>query len=277
MQQFLLFQVGGSWQRIYQCQYALLKYLSVYNLKAPGDTGVIVYTELPSEFDAYTSFFPGFHMETAPITSKASLLKDVLKKQEGSFLYCDTDVYPIKPLQSVFQSITKGKAFLLLKQMQKESTLVKHLLSEYDKKWRNKRPIPQKDIELQPAVIGVNSIHLPLLERADTLTQTPASSTSFEQVEGIAFQQAFENEKGNATWSSFASYQSSAAFKELLPAFFQRNAEESIPNLVKLIHHLDAQQIQLEEEQYKQQAFYKKWLDKLTGKGWSIERYKKKF
>jgi hypothetical protein len=276
MQQFLLFQVGGNWQRIYQCQYALLKYLSIYNLKPPTDTGVILYTEQPAAFEAYTSFFPSFQMVAAPLTSKAGLIKETLQKHGGSILYCDTDVYPIKPLISVFQSITIGKAYILFREKHKEATLVKSLLDEYDKKIRGKGR-EQNEIVLQPAVIGVDEKHLPLIEKADTLTKTPAPASSVEQAESQAFQQAFENEKGNTSWSSFASYQASTAFKELLPAFFQRNAEESIPNLMKLIHHLDAQQIQQEEEQYKQQAFYKRWLDKFTGKGWSIERYKKKF
>jgi hypothetical protein len=275
MQHYLLFQVGSNWQQIYQCQYALLKYLTIYNLKPPADTGILLYTENPSEFDAYTSFFPSFKMQQASILPKTTLLQQALEEHNGNILYCDTDVYPTKPLTNIFQSIEKGKAFLLLQQWRKASTLVKTLLDEYEKKIRGGKNKTTKETPLQPAVIGVNHIHLPLLQKATALIHTPPSDTSFHQVESWAIQEAFE--KGNASWTSFASYQSSAAFKELLPVFFQRNAEESIPNLVKFVHHLDAEQIQQEEERYQQQAFYKKWLDKFTGKGWSIERYKKKF
>jgi hypothetical protein len=35
-------------------------------------------------------------------------------------------------------------------------------------------------------------------------------------------------------------------------------------------------QIEMEHRRYLQQPFYKKWLDKLKGKGWSLEKYKKK-
>lgn len=274
MQHFLLFQVGDNRQRIYQCQYALLQYLAIYNLKPPADTGVVLYTTRPSEFDAYTSFFPSFTMRQAPETPKAALLQQTLQEHNGNIIYCDTDVYPIKPLATVFQTIEKGKAYLLLKQWNKENTLVKTLLSEYEKKIRGRKAHAPKEVATLPAVIGVNHIHVPQLQKATALIHTPTTDATFEQVESKAFQEAFE--KGNTSWTSFATYQSSAAFKELLPVFFQRNAEESIPNLVKLVHHLDAQQIQQEEEQYQHQAFYKKWLDKFTGKGW-IERYKKKF
>jgi hypothetical protein len=275
MQQYLLFQAGSQWQRIYQCQYALLKYLSIYNLKPPADTGILLYTEKPSEFDAYTSFFPSFTMHQAPLVPKATLLQQALEQNQGTILYCDSDVYPTKPLTHLFHSIEKGKALLLLKQCRKEATIVKTLREEYDKRIRGRKGSAPQEAPLQPAVIGVNQSHLPLLQKVANRIHTPPGDTSSEQIESRAFQEAFE--KGNATWSSFATYQSSAAFKELLSVFFQRNAEESIPNLVKLVHHLDAQQIQQEEEQYQQQAFYKKWLDKFTGKGWSIERYKKKF
>lgn len=274
MQHYLLFQVGGDRQRIYQCQYALLKYLAIYNLKPPADTGILLYTDHPSEFDVYTSFFPAFTMHQTPVAPKATLLQQALKEHNGNILYCDTDVYPTKPLTHLFQTIEKGKAFLLLKQWQKETTLVKTLLDEYEKKIRGRKSHPIKEVALYPAVIGVNHTHLPLLEKTTSLIHTTTTDSSFDQVESLAFQEAFE--KGNASWTSFATYQSSAAFKELLPVFFHRNAEESIPNLVKLVHHLDAQQIQQEEVQYQQQAFYKKWLHKFTGKGW-IERYKKKF
>ena len=277
MQHFLLFQVGDNQQRIYQCQYALLQYLAIYNLKPPADTGILLYTAYPAEFDAYTSFFPSFTMSQAPIAPKAAILQQALQEHNGNILYCDTDVYPIKPLTPVFQTIEKGKAYLLLKQWQKETTLVKTLLEEYEKKIRKRKSQAPKETALQPAVIGVNHIHIPQLQKATSLIHTPTTDVSFEQIESWALQEAFDTAKSNASWSSFATYQSSAAFKELLPVFFQRNAEESIPNLVKLVHHLNAQQIQQEEEQYQQQAFYKKWLDKFTGKGWSTERYKKKF
>ena len=275
MQHYLLFQVGGNQQRIYQCQYALLQYLAIYNLKPPADTGILLYTDNPSEFDAYTSFFPTFTMHQMPVAPKATLLQQALQEHNGNILYCDSDVYPTKPLTQIFQTIEKGKAFLLLKQGQKETTLVKTLLDEYEKKIRGRKNQTTKEVALYPAVIGVNPIHLPQLQKITSLIHTPTTDTSFDQVESQAFQEAFE--KGNTSWTSFATYQSSAAFKELLPVFFQRNAEESIPNLVKLVHYLNAQQIQQEEEQYQQQAFYKKWLDKFKGRGWSIERYKKKF
>jgi hypothetical protein len=275
MHHYLLFQTGGNWQRIYECQYALLQYLAIYNLKPPTDTGILLYTEQPSEFDAYTSFFPSFLMRQAPLSPKALLLEQALKEHQGNILYSDTDVYPIKALTNIFQSIEKGKAFLLLKHWRKETTLVKTLLDEYEKKIRGRKSQTSKEVLLLPAVIGVNNSHLPLLQKAATLIHTPATDTSFEQVESWALQETLE--KGNTSWTSFATHQTSAAFKELLPVFFQRNAEESIPNLVKLVHHLDARQIQQEEERYQQQTFYKKWLDKFTGKGWSIERYKKRF
>ncbi|ANE52619.1 hypothetical protein [Flavisolibacter tropicus] len=275
MQHYLLFQVGNSRQRIYQCQYALLQYLAIYNLKPPSDIGILLYTESPSEFEAYTSFFPAFLMHQTPITPRATILQQALQEHPGNILYCDTDVYPIKSLTSLFHTIEKGKPFLLLKQWQKEPSLVKTLLDEYEKKIRGRKTLAEKETLFQLAVVGVNLGHKPLLEKAASLIHTPVTDTSFEQVESWAFQEAFE--KGNTSWSSFATYQTSTAFKELLPVFFQRNAEESIPNLVKLVHHLDAQQIQEEEERYHQQAFYKKWMDKFTGKGWSIERYKKRF
>ena len=66
-------------------------------------------------------------------------------------------------------------------------------------------------------------------------------------------------------------------FSELLSVFFQKNQEESVPNLVKLIHHIDPAQIRQDKWDYEQKPFYLKWLDRIRGKSWSVRQYEKKF
>lgn len=66
-------------------------------------------------------------------------------------------------------------------------------------------------------------------------------------------------------------------FGQLLFAFFKKNEEESIPNLIKLARHLDIDAIQKDKKEYDALPFYKKWLQTLSGKKWSIKKYEKKF
>ena len=71
----------------------------------------------------------------------------------------------------------------------------------------------------------------------------------------------------------FKDFKDLPEFKELLQLFFSKNEEESIPNLVKLIHHLDVETIQKDKVRYARLPFYKKWMNQLLGKEWSIKKY----
>jgi hypothetical protein len=66
-------------------------------------------------------------------------------------------------------------------------------------------------------------------------------------------------------------------FTELLNIFFKINEEESIPNLIKLINHVDVENIKNQKNLYQQLPVYKKLLNALTGKRWSIKNYQNKF
>jgi hypothetical protein len=65
-------------------------------------------------------------------------------------------------------------------------------------------------------------------------------------------------------------------FKKLLQLFFSKNEEESIPNLVKAVHHLDAEQIRKQKESYNEQPLFRRILNRFTGKGWSLKKYENK-
>jgi hypothetical protein len=65
-------------------------------------------------------------------------------------------------------------------------------------------------------------------------------------------------------------------FRILLRNFFGRYQEESVPNQIKLIHHIDAKKIEEQKKQFEQLPLASRWLKKLMGKGWSIANYQRK-
>ena len=65
-------------------------------------------------------------------------------------------------------------------------------------------------------------------------------------------------------------------FRKLLNTFFKNNEEESIPNMVKGAHAIDAAAIQQQKEAYEALPLHKKWLATLTGKRWRIDTNIKK-
>ncbi len=112
MQNFILYQATESIGQINECRYALIKYLSLYNLKPPQNTSVIVYTDRPALFEAFTSFFVHFKMKESVGKSKYETLDNAISEFEGNVLLCDTNTYPITPLEDLFKELENGKIYL---------------------------------------------------------------------------------------------------------------------------------------------------------------------
>jgi hypothetical protein len=62
----------------------------------------------------------------------------------------------------------------------------------------------------------------------------------------------------------------------LLKDFFGRYQEESVPNQVKLIHNVDAKEIEIQKKNFDDLPVTSKWLRKIMGKGWNIHNYRVK-
>lgn len=73
--------------------------------------------------------------------------------------------------------------------------------------------------------------------------------------------------------SSIEYYKNLKEFKILLKDFFGRYQEESVPNQVKLIHNIDAKEIEKQKSSFEKLPLTLKWFRKLVGKGWDISNY----
>ena len=72
---------------------------------------------------------------------------------------------------------------------------------------------------------------------------------------------------------SVESYKHLPEFRLLLKDFLQRYQEESVPNQVKLIHNVDAKEIEKQKKEFERLPLASKWFRKLIGKGWNISKY----
>lgn len=72
---------------------------------------------------------------------------------------------------------------------------------------------------------------------------------------------------------SIECYQDLKEFKILLRDFFGRYQEESVPNQVKLIHNVDAKEIEKQKKKFNDLPVTSKWFRRITGKGWNISNY----
>lgn len=77
-----------------------------------------------------------------------------------------------------------------------------------------------------------------------------------------------ENSEG-----TIAVYENFPEFYSLLRQFFKKNYEESIPNLVKRAHAIDAKQIEAEKKKFLELPRLSRWIKTITGRGWSINNH----
>lgn len=275
MQNFILYHAVGN--GVNQCRYALLKYLSVYNLKPPTDIGVVIFTDSPATFDVFAPYFQRFELRENFDTDILKNYQQLLKSYTGNFLFMDTGSYPIKPLESVFYAISNGTIY----SMPVEKVQVQSWLKQVQEKpvaFKGSRTQFSENLRYWKAdVLGLMNHHVHIVDDAIDLSKVLEQAGAQKESGSLALSYMLQDQTVASLADSLVTYTNLAEIQELLDIFFTKNQEESIPNLVKLVQHIDAVKIRLHKVQYERQPFYKKWIDRLRGNSWSIRQYEKKF
>jgi hypothetical protein len=275
MQNFISYHATGS--GVNECRYALLKYLSVYNLKPPADIGVVIFTDTPGVFDLFAPYFQRFEIRE---TFDSDILKNyqqLLKSYSGNFLFLDTGSYPVKPLESVFYAISNGTIYSIPVEKPQIQSWLKQV-QEKPVAFRGTRTQFSENLRYWKAeVLGLMNHHVHIVDDAIELSPVLEQSGAQKEASSLALSYMLQDQTVASLADSLVNYNNLVEIRELLDIFFTKNQEESIPNLVKLVQHIDAVKIRSHKVQYERQPFYKKWMDKLRGNSWSIRQYEKKF
>lgn len=222
---------------INECAYSLLKYLDVYNLKPPADHRVIIYTDQPALLESYGPFLNGFELREIVTTEKdTNGLLVMIKK------FCKEQTGNILYLGTATYPVKDLS--MLFSNMERGTVYGSHY------------PTPK----LNKAIHGVI--------KKDVITVLGFSSATRSSIDDLRLSEDLKSVKG-----TIEEYADLSEFRILLKEFFTRNQEESIPNLVKLIHHINARQIQEQKQQYQQLPVHVRFLRKILGRGWHISQY----
>ncbi|HET7897297.1 MAG TPA: hypothetical protein VFL47_06500, partial [Flavisolibacter sp.] len=126
-------------------------------------------------------------------------------------------------------------------------------------------------------VVGLNSRQKDVLEDVLALTDVVYAKFQKHIAEQFAFSYCLQK-AGTIHFAEdkIAHYWNLKEFRQLLKKFFAVNAEESVPNLIKKLHRIDAMAIQVEKNSYKSLPFFQKFMRNLKGKTWKIETYEKR-
>lgn len=95
-------------------------------------------------------------------------------------------------------------------------------------------------------------------EAGDSVLYLDSNTYPIKQVEDVSGMESFKNLK---------------EFGILLKDFFGRYQEESVPNQVKLIHNVNAKEIEKQKNNFEKLPLASKWMKKIVGKGWNISNY----
>lgn len=298
MQNNILYQAYGTIDHVNECRYSLLKYLQFYNLTPPAGVGIHIYTDRPAWFEEFSSYFKSFEIHEISTNMinqwkgainfihrvKVEILIDFFKYFTGNVLYLDTDTYIRQDVEYLFEAIENG-SFI----MHEYEGVINQKVNPQFRKWENflaVTPIQYNGKRLEfssqlqvwnAGVIGLNIIHQDILQDVLALTDNLYKKFPKHIAEQFAFSYCFQKQ-GQVTSSadSIFHYWDLKEFRNILNRFFENNKEESIPNLVKFAHHLDAEQIKYEKQVFMNLPVLKQLSRRLVGKGWKIEDYEKK-
>lgn len=298
MSNAILYQAYGGDDFINECKYSLLNYLQVYNLKPPPQTAVVIYTDKPHLFSDFFPFIQQFICkQVSPETIqfwrgpqnfvhrfKIEMIADYLQSFSGNLLYCDTDTYLKGPVEEIFGDIEEGSFYMheyegvLNKTTSPSFHKWETFLSSTPVAYNGKKVEFSRGLKMYNAgVVGLNSRHKEVLH--DVLALTDAVYQKFPKhiTEQFAFSYCFQK-TGTIKPSDFAvaHYWNLKEFRSLLSFFFTKNMEESIPNLVKKLHYIDAMAIMQHKTSYKALPFWQRFLKQMTGSAWRIGQYEKK-
>ena len=246
MPNYVLYQ-ASSVDEIYECSYSLLKYLGLYNMKPPSDHSVVIYTCKPALLEAYGSFFNSFELKEI---DEAQATSNKNSGQNGHSIRTGNDkASSLKKLLDVY----KGNLLYLptnaypIKELNSLFTAI-HRGTIYGAGQDRAQPVELASRILP--ILGFNNQQ----HSVDTVLQKGQSQPIGQFIE---------------------QYRELKEFRTLLRDFFKRYQEESIPNQVKLVHSIDARQIQNEKNKFMKLPLLTRMLRKMMGKGWDIGHYRK--
>lgn len=117
MKNFLLFPDCFTEEDIHHCQFALLKFLGVYNLTPPANISVIIHTSKAAAFEIFQSFFPQIQIQekTGPLAwNDAAGLRQLLSDCTGNVLVCRPHAYLKKEAEALMEQMAAGSLLYCL-------------------------------------------------------------------------------------------------------------------------------------------------------------------
>lgn len=294
MQNYILYLAFGQ-DYINECIYSILRMLELYNLRPPKFS-IVVFTDEPQKFENLIPYFHQFSIKTISANDlkkwrgqppnnyrvKALVIKEFLSSIQGNLVFCDTDTILLKPIEPLFRDIENDCAFM---HTYEGEIIENSCFKKLHRKLTNPKvsSIQFSDFNTKSkwemwnsGIVALNT-NKDLFKDLVSLTDYIFSKVKNHTSEQLAISYLLSKETLlKEAKSYFYHFWDLKEFRKLLLIFFEKNQEESIPNLVKKAHHIDAITIQQQKTSYKRLPLAQRFVRNLSGSAWSIRQYEKK-
>lgn len=286
----LVFNTLNSDDQLNGCRYFLLKYLQIHNLKPPAGIGIRIFTRDLALFEQFTAFFPNIELVSHDAERIQSwmgqkesvyrltnyLIRDVLAEDDHRLAFMDCDVYPVAPLEPLFEAL-QNDYLILQEDRQEAASLTLSALESVLSSIQYPAPIEPDFQVMHAGVVGIGSRYESMLDEVISLSDKLQGKLSKVRANNLAYTKVFRTTgRLMPAPESLACYRYLPEFKWLLKKFFEKNQEESIPGMIKSLQLISPGPIEEKKKHYEALPVYKKILQTLSGRKWSIREYEKR-
>lgn len=283
----IVFQAYGNEAILQECLFALLSVSRQHSDAALQSLHIHIYTDRPDWFAQFNiPLALHFHEINAELIRqwrgsidfvhrvKIKVLQDFTTKHSGAILYMDTDVFLLRPLTDVFNSIREGK--LLMHVM--ESVVAQQanpIMSKLNAFLEKNNPLSigtgKEQVSAQTAmwnagVLGFHDRYAPLLNRVLEFTDSVHPIFPKHIVEQFAFSYYFQKEaQVHHTGATVLHYWNFKEFRIYLQSFFAHFKDAGWKELVRLSDLLPITVLLQEKLNF---YMNRSMGDKISGKHW---------
>lgn len=278
---YLVYQAYGKIEVLQECIYSISSLLKVYNGKPTFR--ILIVTDNENFFNEFkinnliAISLPNVQFEkwkgeiNFVHRVKIEVLKFVLSKYKGNFIYADTDVHFYKEIDELFQKINVGNTIMCNKEWainKGRNPIYKRLLN-FIKSERNKTNITPETTMFNAGILGFNSSFQANLDNVLVLTDTLYKAQPIFIMEQLAFSYYLANNKILTTEGDYTyHFWNFKEFRSIINHIF--NKKLSPENTLKQLQLLDIKQCREPKTKFeKYPSLLRKVLTKM-GLGWKL-------
>lgn len=287
MNNYLIYQAYGKLEILQECIYSITQLLQYYKAKNSPFKIVVVTDNVPY-FQQYLAQSEVLIYEPISIDKfnewkgainfvhrvKIEVLQYITAKYNGNYLYADTDIYFLQPIDELFNQIAQGKHLMCFKEwgIAEGKNILYKRLNKFIQSKANITPIKPSDVMYNAGILGFNESFIPSLQKVLELTDKLHPLHPIFIIEQLAFSYVMQLEAPVIPTEKIYTYHywNFKEFRQVLANVFAKyNNSETI---AKALVNIKVDAMHQPKLAYEKLPSIQRKLMKLLGKTWQMPR-----